>query len=302
MRGLAAAVCTALVAALLTGVGPPAEASTVRVVAQQNASCSDAGPGTSATPYCTISAAAKAAGSGDTVSVQAGTYRETVTAPSGVKFQTSAGAQVVGTDPLDAATWSPTGGNAWTTQLSATASPTQVFKGSTALTKAASAGATTTNSWFFDFATHTLYVDLGGPAPTAGDGLTVVRNYGFLVRNASGVTILGFTLLQQGGAGVFLDTSTNSLVSGVTVSGSAAYGINDDERHLGHRHLGQGDEQRVHRDPPAQHLVELGQLLDRHRERQPRHQCAGREPDRTSTATSRRPISSRDPRRPPGST
>ena len=228
MRGLAAAVCTAVVAALLTGVGLPAEASTVLVVAQQNPSCSDAGPGTSGTPYCTISAGAKAAAAGDTVSVQAGTYRETVTAPSGVKFQTSAGAQVVGTDSLDAATWSPTSGNAWTTKLSATAGPTQVLKGSTPLTKAAAAGTTTSNSWFFDFATHTLYVDLGGPAPTAGDALTVVRNYGFLVRNASGVTILGFTLLQQGGAGVFLDTSTNSMVSGVTVSGSAAYGINDE--------------------------------------------------------------------------
>ena len=98
VRGLAAAVCTAVVTALLTGVGLPAEASTVRVVAQQNPSCSDAGPGTSGTPYCTISAGAKAAAAGDTVSVQAGTYRETVTAPSGVKFQTSAGAQVVGTD------------------------------------------------------------------------------------------------------------------------------------------------------------------------------------------------------------
>ena len=228
MRGLAAAVCTAVVAALLTGVGLPAEASTVLVVAQQNPSCSDAGPGTSGTPYCTISAGAKAAAAGDTVSVQAGTYRETVTAPSGVKFQTSAGAQVVGTDPLDSATWSPTGGNAWTTQLSATAGPTQVLKGSTALTKAPSAGATTSNSWFWDSGTRTLYVDLGGPSPTTGDALKVVRSYGFLVRNTTGVTVQGFILQQQGVAGVFLDTTTGSLVSGVTVSGAAAYGINVD--------------------------------------------------------------------------
>lgn len=227
VRGPAAAACAAVVTALITAVGPPAGASTVWVVAQQSPSCSDAGPGSSTTPFCTITAGAKASAAGDTVSVQAGTYRETVTAPSGVKFQTSAGATVVGTDSLDSATWSPTGGNAWTTQLSATAGPTQVLKGSTALTKAASAGATTTNSWFWDSPTHTLYVDLGGPTPTAGDALKAVRSYGFLVRNASGVTIQGFTLQQQGVAGVYLDTSTNSVVSGVTVSASGSYGVYD---------------------------------------------------------------------------
>jgi parallel beta-helix repeat protein len=225
-RGVAALACAAVVAALATGTGPPAEASSVLVVAQQNASCSDAGPGTSTTPYCTISAAAKAAGSGDTVSVQAGTYRETVTTPSGVTFQT-ASATVAGTDSLDLAVWSATGGNAWTTKLSATAAPTQVLKGSTLLTKAASAATTTTDSWFFDSPSRTLYVDLGGPAPTAGDALKARRSYGFLVRNATGVTVQGFSLVQQGVAGVYLETSTNSTVTGVTVSGSASYGVFD---------------------------------------------------------------------------
>ena len=227
MRGVAVAACAAVVTAILTGTGPPAQASTVRVVAVQSGSCSDAGPGTGATPYCTITAAAKAAQSGDTVSVQAGTYRETVTAPSGVTFQASGGATVVGTDSLDLAAWSAASGNAWKTVLSTTAAPTQVFKGSTALTKAASATTTTTNSWFFDSPTHTLYVDLGGPAPTAGDGLTAVRSYGFLVRNATDVTIQGFSLSSQGVAGVFLETSTGSSVSGVTVTDSGAYGIYD---------------------------------------------------------------------------
>jgi parallel beta-helix repeat protein len=227
VRGVSAAACAAVVAAVLIGAGPPAEASTVLVVAQQNASCSDAGPGTSTTPYCTISAAAKAAGTGDTVSVQAGTYRETVTTPSGVKFQTSSGATVAGTDSLDLAVWSATGGNAWKTQLSSTAAPTQVLKGSTLLTKAASAATTTTDSWFFDSPNRMLYVDLGGPAPTAGDALKARRSYGFLVRNASGVTVQGFTLVQQGVAGVYLETSSSSSVTGVTVSDSASYGIFD---------------------------------------------------------------------------
>lgn len=227
VRGVAVAASAAVVIALITAGGPPAEASTVRVVAQQNPSCSDAGPGTSATPFCTITAGAKASAPGDTVSVQAGTYRETVTAPSDVKFQTSVGAKVVGTDSLDSATWTATGGNAWTTKLPATAGPTQVLKGSTALTKAASAGTTTTNSWFWDSASRTLYVDLGGPMPTPGDALKVVRSYGFLSRNTSGVAIQGFTLQQQGVAGVFLDTTTDALVSGVTASDNGSYGIYD---------------------------------------------------------------------------
>jgi hypothetical protein len=51
----------------------------VLVVDQAHANCSDAGSGTSAQPFCTISAAAARAVAGDTVSVASGTYREQVT-------------------------------------------------------------------------------------------------------------------------------------------------------------------------------------------------------------------------------
>src|SRR5437899_6105363 len=46
-------------------------------------SCSDTGPGSSAVPYCTISAAIAAHnGPGTTIQVQPGIYREQITVPS----------------------------------------------------------------------------------------------------------------------------------------------------------------------------------------------------------------------------
>ncbi len=52
--------------------------STTFYVDKTNSSCSDSGPGTLATPYCTISRGAFVADAGDTVQVLHGTYPETV--------------------------------------------------------------------------------------------------------------------------------------------------------------------------------------------------------------------------------
>lgn len=73
----------------------------------------DAGPGSAATPLRTIQAAAARAKAGDTVTVHAGTWRETVvpandgTAAAAIVFQAAAGEEVVidGTDPV--AGWKP---------------------------------------------------------------------------------------------------------------------------------------------------------------------------------------------------
>ncbi|MBR7829244.1 right-handed parallel beta-helix repeat-containing protein [Actinospica sp. MGRD01-02] len=59
----------------MTGVvAAHADATTVLYVDESSASCSDAGTGTSAEPYCGIQAAANAAVAGDTVDVATGTY------------------------------------------------------------------------------------------------------------------------------------------------------------------------------------------------------------------------------------
>jgi parallel beta-helix repeat protein len=68
--------------AVLFSVSVPAGAATVIHVDKGNASCSDTGPGTEATPLCTIAVAAGRAVAGDTVLVHTGTYAEQVTVSS----------------------------------------------------------------------------------------------------------------------------------------------------------------------------------------------------------------------------
>jgi len=91
-----------LVAGLLSG-GTAAYASTTWVVDNTNSSCSDTGAGTAAQPFCTIAAAAKKAGAGDTVTVNAGTYAGTSvnpansgTAGSPITFTASPGVTING--------------------------------------------------------------------------------------------------------------------------------------------------------------------------------------------------------------
>jgi parallel beta-helix repeat protein len=79
--------------------GNLASAATTYVVDNTNPSCSDTtGSGTPAQPFCTIAAAAKAALSGDTVQVSAGTYAGTSVNPtnSGVTFTANPGVLISG--------------------------------------------------------------------------------------------------------------------------------------------------------------------------------------------------------------
>ncbi|MBO0847622.1 MAG: right-handed parallel beta-helix repeat-containing protein, partial [Nocardioides sp.] len=214
---------------LLTGVA--AEAAGTTYFVNNGATCSDGNAGTSSSaPLCTITAAAKKAVSGDTVQVAAGSYSEQVTAvASGVTYQGSAQAEVVGSAAVADTAWTQIGTSSWGVQPGWPSSPAQVSSGGTALTRAASAAAvdTTPNSWFWDSskAPATLLVNAGGTAPSA---VTVSWTYGFLVRGLSGVTIDGFAVTGHTGAGINLDTGTSgSTVTNTTVSGSGGYGISD---------------------------------------------------------------------------
>ena len=232
-RRRAVAAAFSLVAATIAGgwVAAPAEAAgTTYYVDQGSSSCSDAGPGTDpAAAFCTLTKAARTAAAGDTVLVADGQYREQVAVGSGVTWRaTGSAAILLGTDSLDTAAWSPTTGTAWTTLLSGTAVPSQVFSGATRLAKASATDQTTSGSWFFDSASRTLSVDVGGPAPTPADALEVgMRSYGFLARATTGVVLDGFVVRRPNIAGVQLDSTTSSLVRGVRVSESGAYGVND---------------------------------------------------------------------------
>ena len=69
-----------LILSLATVQAPMALAASVWWVDNTNPLCSNTGPGTSATPLCTISAAAtRATNAGDQVMVRPGTYAEQVT-------------------------------------------------------------------------------------------------------------------------------------------------------------------------------------------------------------------------------
>ena len=218
-KGALVVAVPALVASGLAVLAGPAQAAGTTYQVAKSTTCSDIGGGTSAVPFCTITAAAKIATAGDTVRVAAGTYREQVTTPSGVTFVAQGAVTVLGTDSLAAATWTATPTNAWSTTLGGTLVPKQVYAGADVLPVAPAADQTTPRSWFFDTATRTLYVDLGGPAPQASDGLEVLlRSFGFLARNVTDVVINGFTTRRLGIHGVFLDGASTSTVRNVTVT------------------------------------------------------------------------------------
>ena len=231
LRATAALSAAAVVSALVVVVAAPSSAAGATYFVAQGSSCSDSGPGSSGTPFCTIGTAARVAVAGDTVRVGAGHYPEQVSVASGTTYTADDPAHppvLDGADSLDTATWAASGGTTWSTVLTGTATPLQVFGGSSRLTQGAGPALGTARSWFFDTATRTLYVDLGGPQPSAADALAVsLRAYGFLARSTNGAVIDGFALTRQNTAGVMLDGSTSSVVRGVQVTASGTYGIND---------------------------------------------------------------------------
>ena len=97
-RRAAMAAITLLSLALGGGLAVAhADSSTVLYVDGSSASCTDSGTGAEAAPYCTIQAAADAAGAGDTVDIEAGSYADQVsiksvgTAAAPVTFQAVGG-------------------------------------------------------------------------------------------------------------------------------------------------------------------------------------------------------------------
>ena len=82
--------------------GPPGGPAADYYVDNTNGSCSDGGPGSEATPFCTIGAAAGPVVAGETVRVLAGTYAETVqgthsgTAGSPITYSAAPGVTVTG--------------------------------------------------------------------------------------------------------------------------------------------------------------------------------------------------------------
>src|SRR5258705_7203077 len=141
-------------ASALSILGPtmvgPALAQGTYYVDGSSASCSDAGPGTQSTPYCSISAALAAHHDpGTTLNVMPGVYHEQVTIPASgtsgsplvLKAVASAGNPVVidGSDDFSSSSkWTQYAGNVWLAS-SVTWNPAQVFADGTRLTRSSAA-------------------------------------------------------------------------------------------------------------------------------------------------------------------
>ena len=220
----ASALVLALIPLALTP--SPASAATTYVVSQGDAACSDAGPGSSAAPFCSITAATKKAVSGDVISVRAGDYHEQVAPGSGVTVTAGLGASVSGTDDLSSASWSAESApTTFSTVLGPLAQPTVAAARGATLTKAATISAMTTGSWYYEFATRKLYVDLGSNQPPgASDRVEVGRSYG--VRVTAGPAVVdGLDVSAAHVAGILVRDVTGSRVTRLTVSDSRGYGI-----------------------------------------------------------------------------
>ena len=219
---------------------PTALAASVWWVDNSNPTlCSDIGPGTSATPLCTISAAAKkAVNAGDQVMVRPGTYREQVTvAASGttgspISFTASApGVVVLGTRDLSVVSgWTQVGATAvWSQAYAPPSAPSlqlQVFSDGVRLPEAASLAALTAGQFFYDTVAKVLYVDAGGPNPAVGHTIAAfAQAYGFDLVGRSNVVVNGFTVAQQNIAGVRLSGSSAITVQNVTATQSGGNGI-----------------------------------------------------------------------------
>ena len=231
LTGTLAAFTLALTGQLV--VAGPASAATSWWVDNTTSSCADTGPGTAATPFCTIGAAAgHALTAGDTVTVNPGAYPEQVTVgASGVggapiRFVASGpGVNVVGTRDLSAATWSSQAGGIWSTAYAPPSSPKQVFVDGARLATGTSATALPSGSFYYDATAKVLYVNTGGQSPTGHAVLAGAQTYGFNVVGRSNVSIEGFDTTGQNLAGLRVSGSSTVSLTNVSSTSSGSYGI-----------------------------------------------------------------------------
>jgi parallel beta-helix repeat protein len=226
---------TTWTAAVATGALTTAAVAATFYVDGGSGSCSDAGPGSSSNPYCTITAALTAHhAAGTTIAVRPGIYREQV----GVPGSGAAGSPIVlqalpgpgsvivsGSNNLaGAGNWTAVQGNVWLAS-SVDWSPVQVFSdGARLATATGDPTLIPTNS--FEFVSGTgLYVNLGGGNPGTHVLEVGKRAFGFSLSSRSYVTIDGFTVTRCEDRGIRVGASSHIEVTRDTVSYSGHTGI-----------------------------------------------------------------------------
>jgi parallel beta-helix repeat protein len=215
-------------------LAPAAASAQVYYVDQASASCSAAGPGTEAQPYCTITSALLAhGGPGVTIRVKPGTYREQVTVnvsgASGSPLVIEAVGSGVVIDAADSfsnpASWVLLAGDVYRAAAVA-AAPLQVFKDGARLTPSTAAPASLPANSFTWVTGEGLYVNAGGGNPGSHELLVGKRLYGFSLNGRSWVTIDGFDIRHAEDRGVNLGAGcANVVIRNNDVSFSNGYGM-----------------------------------------------------------------------------
>ena len=211
----------------------PASAATAWWVDNTSPTCSNTGPGSAVTPFCTISAAAaKAVSPGDTVTVRPGDYLEQVTvaasgaAGSPITFAASApGVTVVGTRDLSTAVWTATTGGTFSTPYAPPSAPKQVFVDGARLGQGSDPTTLASGAFFYDTTAKVLHVNLGGASPSGRAIRAGAQTYGFNVVGRSNVAIDGFATTGQNGVGLRVSGSSAVSLRNVSSTDSASYGI-----------------------------------------------------------------------------
>src|SRR5882724_4012575 len=232
-RSLRAATTPLLCMAAVMGSVSVAGAAGTYYVDRGSPACSDSGPGNSAVPYCSISAAATAkGGSGTTLLVRPGIYREQVTVPASGKsgtpfvFQATApGVVVDGTDDYGVVSkWTHYIGSVYFAGT-VTAAPAQVFADGARLTASTSALGSLPALSYEYVNGKGLYVNVGGDNPGLHQALVGKRTYGFRISNRSYITIDGFTVTRTEDRAIYASSSDNIILRNNQVSYANKYGI-----------------------------------------------------------------------------
>jgi hypothetical protein len=197
-----------------------------------SASCSDAGPGTAAAPYCTITGALTAHHEpGVIITVMPGRYREQVTLPasglagSPITLRAQPGAIVDGTDDFsDPARWAPFSGDVWLAS-SVTAPPLQVFADDQRLTASTAPPASLPPRSFTFVAGSGLYVHAGGGNPGTHRTQVGRRLRGIFASGKSFIVIQGFTVTRCEDRCIQLTNSSDIRVQGNTLTFSGKFGL-----------------------------------------------------------------------------
>ena len=232
-----------LLLALVTIVAGKAHAATY-YVNNQSPSATDAGAGTLAQPYRTITAAVnQRGGPGNTVEVLPGVYREQVSVSAsgaaGNPFVIRAsgpGVVIEGSELFaTAAQWVQFSGNVWLASGVTWATQQVIANGQRLLPSIVAPASLPAGSFTYVAGTG-LYVNVGGGNP-GGQGTLVGRyTYGFSVPARNWVNIVGFEIRRSDTKGIFASGATTNCefrgntiwrarLSGIHMSGGSNYTV-----------------------------------------------------------------------------